>query len=161
MGAVHHQRSAQRATLEYGLHGPVAGVEAAHEAYLHQPSTGGDLCIDYAHTRIRRRRQGLLTKDWLAVLQRRQDELFVRRTPRGDDNGSHVWRSDQILARFEDLRASGMRDGRGTLPVDVRNTDHTGVGQTARQAPNVILTNVAGADDTNAHRHPSKPHARK
>lgn len=113
-----------------------ASVVPAHEANLDEAPAARHLGLDNPQACLADRRERLLAEDRLACLDRRQDMLFVRRAPGGDENRVDVVVPDEVPARLVHGRA---RQARGNAlcagRVDVGNRYDRSAGENPGNPP--------------------------
>ena len=132
----------------------IAGVEAAHEADLHEAAAERGLGVEDRRAVALRRRQRLLAEHGLARGDRGEHISRVRRSPGGHDHGVHVLGGDQLLAGRIGLGAGQARsDLLGLRCVDVADRDDARAREDARQPPNVILADHPNADHADIDSH--------
>ena len=151
--AVHQQRRAERAVVQRRLHGPVAGVVAAHEADLDQPPPGRELGVHDPLAGGAGRGERLLAEHRLAGRDRGQDLLLVGRAPGGDQDRVDAIVRDEAGRRLVHGGAGqARRDLPGTLLVDVVHRADDAAGEHVGDPADVVLADHPHPDDADADR---------
>ena len=146
------ERRPKRAAVDHRLQPAIVGVEAAHEADLHETPAERDLRVHHPERSGLGGDKRLLAEDRLPGGDRGEELRLVGGPPGADHHRLDLRRRDQRLGSVEGVGA--LRRGRlGAGEVDVGDADDLDPGKHLRQPADVVLADHPGADHSDLEAH--------